>query len=211
MAVAWPALSRLWLVLDRAAAAPRSLLEVTRQAVAGGIDVVVCRIKDATPDELRKLARPLRELCRQSQIPFVLSHCVDVALELGADAVQLGVSAGALDSIRATLSPEMLIGYSTHSVPEASLMLEQGADYVFLGPIFPTPAKLHYGQPLGLGVVQPALALAKPVVFIGGINPATLPELTALGVTRIAAIAALQSVPDVTRAVRGMRRALEAR
>jgi thiamine-phosphate pyrophosphorylase len=207
----WIIASKLWLVLDRGAAAPRNLLAVTAQALDGGVDAVMCRVKDATPSELRAIAGPLRELCRQRQAPFVISHNVELALELGADGVHLGAGAAPLASVRAITGPRMRLGYSTHSVPEARSIMEQGADYVFLGPVFPTPAKLKYGPPLGLDVVAPALELPMPVAFIGGINHSTLPELVARGASRIAVIAALQRVPDVTAAARELRRMLDPR
>jgi thiamine-phosphate pyrophosphorylase len=201
----WIDSSRLWLVLDRAAAAPLTLAEVTEHAVAGGVDVVVCRIKDAPPPQVRQLALPVREICRRTKTPFVMSHDVELGLELSADAIHTGAAEGQIEALRAMTGSRMALGYSTHRVAEAGEMLARGADYVFLGPVFPTPAKIKYGDPLGLGVIQGTSALLGPVVYIGGINEATLPQLIAAGGRRVAAISALQSVPDVTAAVRAMR------
>ena len=201
----WLEDSKLWLVLDRAAAAPHSLVEATESALKGGVDVVVFRLKDTPQEEVRRLAIPVCEICRRANMPFVISHEVALGLELGADAIHAGIGDGSLQSIREQIGNQMALGYSAHSVAEAALMLASGADYAFVGPIFPTPAKLKYGEPLGLEVVADASALPKPVVFIGGINQNTLPKLVALGGRRIAAIAALQSVPDITAAAKTMR------
>jgi thiamine-phosphate pyrophosphorylase len=201
----WIEHSRLWLVLDRAAAAPLSLAEVTERAVSGGVDAVVCRIKDTPLEQVRELAIPVREICRRTQTPFIMSHYVELGLELGADAIHLGAGDAKLETIRAITGDQIALGYSTHSVAEAEAMQVRGADYVFLGPVFPTPAKLKYGDPLGLGVVPGASALPKPVVYIGGINLATFPLLIAAGGRRVAAIAALQSAPDIAAAARAMR------
>lgn len=211
MDATWIAASSLWLVLDREAAAPRSLLDVAAQALAGGVDVVMCRVKDATSAELRQLALPLRELCRERQAPFVISHDAVVAQDLAADALHLGAGDAPVREVRQSLRAGIAIGYSAHSVQESAEAMAAGADYAFLGPIFPTPAKLRYGPPLGLGVVRPALALPKPSVFIGGISPETLPALVRLGARRIAAIGALQAVPDVQTAACAMRRLLAPR
>jgi thiamine-phosphate pyrophosphorylase len=203
--LSWIENSKLWLVLDRAAAAPLSLADATKQAVLGGVDVVVCRIKDAPPEQVRQMAIPVREICQRTSTPFVMSHDVELGIELGADAIHAGAADAKLEAIRAIAGSQIALGYSSHSVAEAEAMLASGADYVFLGPVFPTPAKLKYGNPLGLGVIPGALALPKPVVFIGGINLSTLPQLVATGARRVAAIAALQSVPDITAAAQAMR------
>lgn len=202
---AWLEDSKLWLVLDRAAASPHSLAEAAELALEGGVDVVVFRLKYAPQAEVRRLAIPVREICRRADAPFVISHYVELGLELGADAIHAGIADGNLQAIREQAGSQIALGYSAHSVDEAARMLASGADYAFLGPIFPTPAKLKYGEPLGLEVIAGALALPKPVVLIGGINQATLPQLIAMGGHRIAAIAALQSVPDITLAAKAMR------
>jgi thiamine monophosphate synthase len=82
----------LWLVLDRQAAAPRSLPEVTDLAIRGGVDVVLCRIKDAPAELVLRQSRPVRDICSKRGTPFVMSHFPELALELAADGVQLGVA-----------------------------------------------------------------------------------------------------------------------
>jgi thiamine-phosphate pyrophosphorylase len=201
----WIEHSRLWLVLDRVAAAPHALAEAAQRAVLGGVDVVVCRIQDTPLEQVRELAIPVREICQLTHTPFVMSHYVELGLELAADAIHASAADASIETIRAITGDQVALGYSAHAVAEAGEMQSRGADYTFLGPVFPTSAKLQYGDPLGLEVVANALALPKPVVFIGGINVTTLPLLTAAGARRAAAIAALQSVQDITAAARAMR------
>ena len=204
----WVESSRLWLVLDRRAAAPLSLHEVTRQAISGGVDVVLCRIKDAAREEVRRESSAVRALCREERIPFVMSHFPDLALELEAEGVQLGVEDAPLNEVRAQVGEGMVIGYSTHSVEEARRRFDEGADYVFLGPVFATPEKLKYGYPLGVAVVNAASGLPGPVVFIGGISLANVGQITGLGGRRIAAISSLQRVGDPAEAARRLREML---
>jgi len=198
------------MVLDRAAAAPRSLEQAARQGIQGGVDAVVFRVKDASLEEARPLAQAVSMVCRDLRAAFVVSHFVELALELQADAVHLGAGDALIPQVRAAVGPGMRIGYSAHSVEEAGERVAAGADYVFLGPVFPTPAKLRYGPPLGVGVVAEALRIPAPVVFIGGISPLTLPEVVSAGGRRVAAIAALQSVDDVGAAARQMKALLNA-
>jgi thiamine-phosphate pyrophosphorylase len=196
MTPSWLAASRLWLVTDSVACAPRSCAEAARLCLEGGADVVLCRVKDVERAAARQIAADVRAVCRRLAKPFVMSHDVQTATELAADGVQLGAGDPPLAEIRTTLGEAMAIGYSTHSVAEAAQRFEEGVDYVFLGPIFPTPAKLRYGAPLGLSAVEPALRLRGPVVFIGGIGEGNIREITALGGMRVAAISALQRATD---------------
>ena len=206
----WLPKARLWLVLDRHAAQPRSLDEAARMCIAGGIDAVVCRVKDLPQEEVRALAIPVRQACEKTRTPFVMSHDIELAQELQADAIQLGVGDPPIAEVRGVLGQGVAIGYSTHSVDEAAARHADGVDYVFLGPIFPTPAKLKYGSPLGIDVVSAGMnQLNKPVVFIGGITPVNLPDVLEAGGQRVAAIAALQARPDPQAAAAQFRNLLD--
>jgi len=198
------------MVLDRNAAAPRTLEQAAREGIQGGVDAVVFRVKDASLEVARPLARAVSMVCRDLRAAFVVSNFVELAMELQADAVHLGAADPLISEVRALVGPDMCIGYSAHSVDEAERQIAAGADYVFLGPIFPTPAKLRYGPPLGVGVIAEALRIPAPVVFIGGISPLTLPQLVSAGGCRVAAIAALQSVDDAAAAARQMKALLNA-
>lgn len=210
MSGTWIEDSRLWLVLDRQAAVPRSLVEVTELAIAGGADAVLCRIRNLPRAEVLQLARPLRERCRELNTPFVMSHQAELALELSADAVQLGIADPPVAQVRTLVGSGIAIGYSTHGVGEALARFEDGVDYVFLGPIFATPEKLKYGSPLGLEAVEAAQSLPGPVIFIGGINPANCAEVVRAGGRRVAAISALQRTADPSAQARAMLRELTA-
>lgn len=200
LAADWIVRSRLWLVLDEAAAAPRSLAEVTRQAIQGGVDAVLCRLKTQPPPRVYELALALRSICAELACPFVMSHHCALGLHLGADAVQLGQGDISLASARQLLGPGIRLGRSCHSLDEARAAFEQGADYVFLGPVYATPSKLAYGAPLGPAIVPVAEALPGPVVYIGGITYDNLGPLLEAGARRVAAIRALQGVDEVAEA-----------
>jgi thiamine-phosphate pyrophosphorylase len=192
----WVESCRLWLVTDNKAAAPRTIDEAAQLALAGGVDAVVCRVKDAPEPARRALIADVLIVCRNAGQPSIVSHEVDLALELGAAGVHVAESGLTLTSLRSRVGEQRTIGVSTHSVAAAQTALEQGADYVFLGPIYPTPGKLRYGPPLGLTAVQQASRLPGTVVFIGGIGESNLAEVAAHGARRVAVIRALQAVAD---------------
>jgi thiamine-phosphate pyrophosphorylase len=189
----WIDRSRLWLVLDRDSARPHSLAEATQLAIEGGADAVVFRMKDADAGEASGHAKRVRQVCSRAGIPFVLAHFLELVEELQPDAFHAGLADGPLPAIRYKLPHEVALGYSAHSIAEAAQAIEDGADYLFLGPIFATPSKEQYGDPLGLDMVRQASGLNKPVVFIGGMNAANLQDAVAAGATRAAVISAVLS------------------
>jgi thiamine-phosphate diphosphorylase len=202
----WFEATRLWLVTDLDAAGSRSLAGIVGQSCAGGVDAVLCRLKELPMQEQKPIARELRQLCEKLQVPFVVSHEVQLAAELGADGVQLGIGDMPLAQARHLLPQGCLVGYSTHSVEEARRMLVEGADYVFIGPLFPTPKKLKYGDPLGVETVaQVDGQVCNKAVFIGGINEGNAVAVAQRGGRRIAVIGALHSAVDPKEAARRLK------
>jgi thiamine-phosphate pyrophosphorylase len=91
------------------------------------------------------------------------------------------------------LGPDVLIGRSTHSASEAREAHAAGADYVFLGPIWPT-ASHPDRAPLGVDVI--AAAVPARIVAIGGVTPARTAQCREAGAWGVAAISALWGVED---------------
>ena len=98
-----------------------------------------------------------------------------------------------VDRVRDLVGPALLVGRSVHDPDAVRTSCHDGADYVFLGPVFDTPS--HPGSP-ALG--PPALDTVRelPVIAIGGIGAASVPEVRARGVRGIAAISAIWDAPD---------------
>jgi thiamine-phosphate pyrophosphorylase len=206
----WQVTARLWLVLDHIAAAPRSPAEVTELCLAGGVDAVLCRLRGIPYRRQLELAAPAREICKRHGVPLIVSHDLKLALDLQADGVQFGIADGEITELREQTAGRMPFGFSSHATWEAQYALREGADWVFLGPVFASTEKLQYGAPLGLEIVKRALQLnqAERIVFIGGINQQTLPALAEVGGRRIASIGALQHCLDPTKTARMLRQTL---
>jgi thiamine-phosphate pyrophosphorylase len=209
MQPAWFTRSRLWLVLDERAAAPRSMLEAARLGLEGGADVVVFRHRHAPLQEVLDLGKPIRELCRNRATPFVLSHYPELARHLAPDAVNLGSADPPLSEVRRTVGRNLPLGFSAHSPAEARERLAEGFAYCVLGPVYPTPEKLKYGPPLGLDAVRATADLAPQLVYIGGIAAGNVGAILALGAQRVGVISAIQSAADPAAAARLLRQQLD--
>jgi len=110
----------------------------------------------------------------------------------------------AVDDIRAIAGTRLRIGASVHSVDEAVDAESSGADWVVFGPVYDTPSKRQYGAPQGLVELgEVAGAVSRPVLAVGGITPARVPEVLgagARGVAVISAIFAAERPGDATKA-----------
>ena len=95
--------------------------------------------------------------------------------------------------VREMLRPDVFIGCSTHSATEAREAHEAGADYVFLGPIWPTAS---HPERAPLGVEAIAAAAPARVIAIGGVTPARAVECREAGAWGVAAVSGLWNADD---------------
>lgn len=194
---------RLYLITDRAAS-PRPPVEVVEECLGAGLRAVQLREKDLEVRALLALATPLRELTRHHGARLLINDRADVAMAVAADGVQRTHASLPVAALRGITPPGFLIGASAHSTAEASEAAAQGADFVVFGPVYDTPSKRRYGPPQGLAALEAAAAAtARPVVAVGGITPARVPEVLATGAAGVAVIGAIYAAPrpaDATKA-----------
>ena len=194
-------LPRLYLLATASLCAGRDLLTVVKAAIEGGVDGIQLREKDQPGELIARSASPLRELCRQVGIPFIVNDSLHLAQELAADGLHLGQDDLAAEVARAHLGPKVLIGLSTHNeaqILKARKLWEKGIiNYVGLGPIFATSTK-DAGRPLGPEVLRTwAAALDDlPCFPIGGIGAGNIAELKAAGAERVAISSAILGAAD---------------
>jgi thiamine-phosphate diphosphorylase len=167
------------------------------------------RAKQASAAALAAAARQLLPLCREAGVPFCVNDRLDVALAVGADVVHLGQDDLPLEDARRIRSaagrPQLVIGFSTHTLAQARAASEGGADYIGFGPVFGTATKLRPDPTVGLqALAEVCRAVKLPVVGIGGITVETAPSVAAAGAAAAALIAAVDNAPDPTAAGRAV-------
>jgi thiamine-phosphate pyrophosphorylase len=196
----------LCLVTDRTQTRGRELAAVVGECLAAGLPAVQVREKDLGAADLAFLCRRLLGPARDAGAMLVVNDRVDVALAVGADAVQRTHTSLAVDDIRAVAGRRLRIGVSVHSLEDAVDAELKGADWVTYGPVYDTPSKRPYGAPQGPDrLATVARGLRIPVVAIGGITPERVKEVRqagARGVAVISAILAADSPADATRRFR---------
>jgi len=196
----------LYVITDEGLSHGRSHLRIAELAVAGGADVVQLRDKHLSGKEMYQVSREIREITRKAGAMFIVNDRLDVALASQADGVHLGQDDLPLIEARALAPAPFIIGISVETAEEARRAEQDGADYVAVGPVYPTGSKHDAGPALGTGrVVEIRAAVSVPVIAIGGIQAGNAAEMVAAGADGLAVISAVVSQDDITQAARNLR------
>ena len=99
--------------------------------------------------KILELGKKIKQLCHQCEATLIINDRVDIAAVLGADGVHLGQDDLDVKSAREILGDKFIIGISTHAPEQALKAVEDGADYIGVGPVFATPTK-EGKTPVGL-------------------------------------------------------------
>ena len=174
-------------------------LETARAAVEGGATVIQLRLKALPTAAVVEAGRPLRELCWERSVTFVVNDDVQAALELDADCVHLGRNdTGAALALRHGL----LLGLSASSLQEAISAEQAEAAYIGAGPVWATPSKHDADPPIGLdGLKAICEAVSVPVVAIGGIGAGNATECIRAGARGVAVIRAARDAASLRAAI----------
>ena len=184
-------------------------LELARMAIAGGADTIQFREKSGTTREMIGIARKLKEICAKAGIPFIVNDRVDVAFAAGADGIHLGQDDFPIPMARKLLGRDVIIGGSAVTLQEAQKCLDDGADYVGFGPVFPTSSKPDASSPSGIQHMEKAIQrVPLPFIAIGGIDTHNVEEVMKAGAFGIAVISAVCCHPDPAQATRKLLKVL---
>lgn len=179
-------------------ASTEALLEKVRRAVLWGVDFIQVREKDLCDYDLLRLTMQAVRLVRGTACRVLVNGRIDVALSAGAHGVHLPSKDLQVAEVVPFLPAGFLVGASAHSLRQARQAAEGGADYLLLGPIFPTASKIAYGKPLGLRCLERACSLLSlPVFGLGGIRPERISGVLATGASGAAGINLFQRDLDL--------------
>ncbi len=137
----------------------------------GLIPVFQLRLKDYKNDEIREISKELKEICHKNNCLFLLNDSLDIALEIRADGVHLGVDDGSIAQAREKSPENFIIGASCYDSKHLAMeAVEQGADYISFGAFFESRTKKSRGNPEPAIITWADEILNVPIVTIGGIN-----------------------------------------
>ena len=187
----------------------RPIVEVVTRAIEGGVDIVQLRVKDIGDGDFLDLSIEVGNAVRRAKAIFLLNDRVAVGLVTACDGVHLGQEDLPLHLARSLLKDDALIGVSTHDPLQARAAAAGGADYIGVGPAFPTGTKDTGYDPKGAReVAEIAACVSIPAFAIGGITLENLPLLHEAGIDRVAVSSAILSAQDPGAVARRMKEIL---
>jgi thiamine-phosphate pyrophosphorylase len=181
---------------------PRGLGPVVRAALSAGCPMVQLREKNVPDGRLLERARFLREWTRAAGALFIVNDRPDLAVLVDADGVHVGQEDLPAAEARRIVGSRRLVGVSTHNVEQVRQAVLDGADYLGVGPVFPSKTKA-FDELAGLEFVRQAAAeTSLPWFALGGVTLDNLPQVLAAGARRVAVTSALCQADDPAAATR---------
>lgn len=161
-------------------------------ALAGGVDLIQLREKDADRTELVDGATLFRAAADRHGALFIVNDDPELAAEVGADGVHVGQEDPPPEVARSLVGPDRIVGRSTHSADQFDRALAEDVDYIAIGPVHATPTK--EGRPsIGTDPVRHAATVAdRPWFVTGGMSRSTAPEVIRLGAHGIVVVRAIR-------------------
>ena len=164
-----------------------SIVEAVKEVI-NSVDVVQYREKENDKETMIAEAKELRRITREAGKTLIINDYVWLAKEVDADGLHIGQKDISYSEARKEL-PDKIIGVSVTTIEEAVNAEKQGADYVGVGPIFPTNTKKDADPVIELGILREIKKkLSIPVVAIGGIDRSNIENVLRTNVEGIAMI-----------------------
>lgn len=190
----------LYLVTNHEVMSTATLSEAVELAILGGCTMVQLREKNMVSLEFYKEAVTIKEITDKYSVPLIINDRPDIALAVNAAGVHIGQSDLPGVAVRRIIGNNMLLGVSVSSVKEAEYAMEDGADYLGVGAMFPTLTKAdaNYVTMAELQNIRNAVNL--PIVAIGGINKNNADIFRSIGIDGLAVVSAVIAQRDIKNA-----------
>ena len=186
--------------------------EIARLAalIRSGVTTVQLRMKNATGRELYERALAVKKTCREKDALFFVNDRLDVALACGASGVHLGQEDLPVTVARRLTPRGFLVGATARTPEQAIRAWRDGADYLGVGAVFPTPTKEDTRVIGPEGFASVAASVPLPCVAVGGITAAAVPDLRRRGAAGVVVVREAVGAPDPAEACRRLRELLDA-
>ena len=173
-----------------------SLDEATQKIaliIKSGVTVYQFRDKGTIYKEQKQrlsIAQKLQKVSEEAGVSFIVNDDVELARELNADGIHIGQTDESVSKVREKVGQEMWLGLSVTNADELKTAQSSGADYLGIGPIYPTNSKNDAAKPIGIKDLR-LMLLENQLPGIGGITQDSLTELSAIGLDGLAVISLL--------------------
>lgn len=184
----------------------RTNLEVLDAVLAGGVKIIQLREKDWSKKKIYELAVIFKKKIQAKNALLIINDHVDIALAAGADGVHLGQNDLPVNVAR-KIAPELILGASSHNLKQALKAEKDGADYINIGPVFPTKTKKEALKFVGIEAIKSiAPKLKKPFTVMGGINQTNIHKVLDAGARHVAMVTGITGAENIRTQVQFLRK-----
>jgi thiamine-phosphate pyrophosphorylase len=171
--------------------------ECAEKLVDAGVRWLQYRSKGESARGLLEQTKRLSSLLLPRGVTFIVNDRADVASAGEASGVHVGQEDLGAEAARAVIGAEKLLGVSTHNWDQFNDAARTSADYVAIGPVFPTSTKANPDPAVGIELIRRVRPLTdKPIVAIGGITLGRAVEIIEAGADSVAVISDILLAPD---------------
>lgn len=192
----------LYFITDSTGFTEEEFLQRTEAALRGGVTLLQLREKDKTTREYIALAEKVHAIAKRYNVPLIIDDRVDVALAVNAEGVHVGQSDMPVAMARKLMGEGKIVGATAKTVPQALEALEQGADYLGVGAIYPTTTKVKTVLTSTETLQDICNAVSIPVNAIGGLNKDNIDILAGIPVAGICIVSAVMKADDPEKAAK---------
>ena len=172
-------------------------LIVAEAALEAGAPTLQVRLKTGTDRDRFRLASAIVERCRAASATCLVDDRADLAVAVEADGVHVGAEDLPVPLVRRIVGPAALVGGTAREPATARRLVDEGVNYLGVGPTFATSSKSGLPDPIGVeGVAAVVEAVEVPVIAISGITAAAVDQVMATGAWGVAVIGAIADAPD---------------
>lgn len=199
----------LYAITDDTLSLNRPVITVVKQLLDAGIRIIQYREKNKSSNMMLEDCMKIKELTEEANACFIVNDHVDIALCCNADGIHLGQDDLPINNVRQLIGKEKIIGISTHSPQQAQRALETGADYIGVGPLYPTKTKKDVCEPVTISYLDWVVShVTIPFVAIGGIKQHNIQEVIRHGARCCALVSEILSAPNIPLRIQELRQAI---
>ncbi|QSZ26866.1 thiamine phosphate synthase [Aceticella autotrophica] len=188
----------------------RDNIQVVKDMIEAGIKIIQYREKEKKMLYKYNECVELRKMTKDAGVTFIIDDDIDLALAVKADGVHIGQEDMPIERVREIVGNDVIIGLSTHSPEQALDAVKRGADYIGVGPIFPTKTKKDVCDAVGLEYLDFVVKnIDIPFVAIGGIKEGNIKEVKKHGAKCMALVTEIVGADDIKGKINKLRAILK--
>lgn len=195
----------LYAITDKGNTDNETFFTQIREALEGGITMLQLREKNLDETAFIEEAKKIKDLCHAYNVPLIINDNLNVAMQSDADGIHVGITDTPVREIRKKTNRHFIIGATAKTIAQAKTAEIDGADYLGVGAVFPSPTKQNAIRITKQELHTICTSVTIPTVAIGGINQKNIIELNGGGMSGIAVVSAIFAAKNIKTATENLK------